>query len=382
VTDTTIRIGIHAPMTVGGVPLNLAADPIKGLQTYAQYINDHGGIFGRKLVLDIQDDGGDAEMARNAAATLVDDHKDFVVSGTLGIDQIAIVAAEAYKRGVPYLAGGGNEDKPIPGMFQLTASYQTMVQQLADYMKTDPNLRGKRVGILVSTSEYIRPAADAFKRDLQADGFTVSAIVAAQGPTENPDYNGYVLQFRQTNTEVVVPLTDPVTTSQVVQRCVAGAACGWTYSFVDFANDWDLALSLMAPTWGSQHVRGLSTGCYYMAPQSSDPAKCGALAEARREFIAVNGQNAWNTQGSGALFGYQLISMIKGALEACGRNLTRQRFAAALHAYQGYRDLITGPITFAGSSNTMHGATDMTVYEAETNSKYRMVSDGLQASFR
>ena len=173
-------------MTVGGPPLNLAADPIKGIQTYAQYINDHGGIDGRKLVLDIQDDGASAESARKAAATMINDHKDFVVSGTLGIDQIAIVAAEAYKRGVPYLAGGGNETKPIPGMFQLTASYQTMVQQLADYMKTDPNLKGKRVGILVSTSEYIRPAADDFKRFLEADGFTVSTIVNAQRPHGEP----------------------------------------------------------------------------------------------------------------------------------------------------------------------------------------------------
>ncbi|MBV9664530.1 MAG: ABC transporter substrate-binding protein [Actinobacteria bacterium] len=381
VTATEIHIGIHAPETVGGAPLNLAADPIKGIQTYAQYINDHGGIAGRKLVLDIQDDGADAATARKAAATLINDHKNFVVSGTLGIDQIAIVAAEAYKRGVPYLAGGGNETKPIPGMFQLTASYQTMVSQLADYMRTDPNLKGKRVGILVSASEYIHPVADDLKRRLEANGFTVSTIVTAQGPTQNPDYNGYILQFRQSNTQVVVPLTDPVTTSQIVQRCNAGAACGWTYSFVDFAHDWDLALTLMAPTWGVQHVRGLATGCYFQAPEINDRAKCGALATARDQFVAINGQDAWNRQGSGAAFGYQIISMIKGALVACGRNLTRQCFSAALHNYQNYSDLVTGPITFAGSSNTMHGATKMAVYEAQSNNVYKMVSPGLLDGF-
>jgi hypothetical protein len=166
-----------------------------------------------------------------------------------------------------------------------------------------------------------------------------------------------------------------------VQRCVAGAACGWTYSFVDFANDWDLSLSLMAPTWEGQHVRGLSTGCYYTSPQIDDPTQCGALAKARDQFVAINGQDAWNSRGSGAAFGYQVISMIKGALEACGRNLTRQRFTAALHAYQNYSDLITGPITFAGSTNTMHGATEMTVYEAQSNARYRMVSAGLQSGF-
>jgi len=381
VTDTEIHIGIHAPETVSGAPLNLADDPIKGLKTYAQFINDHGGIWGRKLVLDIQDDGANAESARQAAATMINDHKDFLVSGTLGIDQIAIVAAEAYKRGVPYLAGGGSEAKPIPGMFQLTASYQTMVQQLAAYMKTDPNLKGKRVGILASTSQYIRPAADDFKRDLEAAGFTVSTIVNAQGPAENPDYNSYILQFRQANTQVVVPLTDPVTTSQIVQRCVSGAACGWTYSFVDFAHDWDLALKLMTPTWEAQSVRGLATGCYYRAPEVDNAAKCGAMAKARDQYVAINGQDAWNKDGSGAAFGYQIISMIKGALWACGRNLTRQRFVEALHAYSGYADLVTGPITFAGSATTMHGSTAMAVYEAQSNETYKMVSPGMLSGF-
>jgi ABC-type branched-subunit amino acid transport system substrate-binding protein len=352
------------------------------MRTYAQYINDHGGIFGRHLVLDIQDDGASAESARQAAATMINDHKDFIVSGTLGIDQIAIVAAEAYKRGVPYLAGGGNETKPIPGMFQLTASYQTMVQQLAAYMKTDANLKGKRIGILVSTSQYIRPAADDFKRALEANGFTVSTIVSAQGPTDNPDYNSYILQLRQSNTQVVVPLTDPVTTSQIVQRCVSGAACGWTYSFVDFAHDWDLSLRLMSPTWQSQHVRGLATSCYYLAAEVGDRSKCGAMAKARDQYVAINGQNAWNKDGSGAAFGYQLISMIKGALYACGRDLTRERFVAALRSYNNYSDLVTGPISFAGSTNTMHGSTSMAVYEAQSNDTYKMVSAGMAAGFR
>ena len=381
VTDTEIRIGIHAPETVAGAPLNLAADPIKGMKTYAQFINDHGGIFGRKLVLDIQDDGASAESARQAAATMINDHKDFIVSGTLGIDQIAIVAAEAYKRGVPYLAGGGSETKPIPGMFQLTASYQTMVQSLANYMKTDANLKGKRIGILASTSQYIRPAADDFKRDLEANGFAVSTIVAAQGPADNPDYNSYILQFQRANTQVVVPLTDPVTTSQIVQRCVSGAACGWTYSFVDFAHDWDLSLKLMSPTWQSQRVRGLATSCYYRDPAIADAAKCGAMGKARDQFVSINGQNAWDKEGSGAAFGYQVISMIKGALYACGRNLTRERFVQALKSYTNYSDIVTGPITFAGSTNTMHGSTAMAVYEAQDNSTYKMVSPGMRAAF-
>ena len=381
VTGNQIKIGVHAPITFSGVPLNLAEDPIKGIETYAKFINDNGGINGRKIKLDIQDDRFDSEGARRAANALINDNKNFMVSGTLGIDQIAIVAAEAAKRGVPYTAAGGNEKKPIPGMYQLAANYTTHVLQLADYMAKDPKYKGKRVGILVSDSEFIRPVADQFKQRLQANGNPVSTIVANQKPAENPDYNGYILEFRSKDTEVVVPLTDPLTTQQIVQRCAGGAACGWTYSFSNFAHDSDTALALMAPTWAQQKVRGLSGACYYKAPQVADKAKCANMSVARDQYVAARGQSAWDEDGSGAASGYQIIGLLKGALTAPGADLTRQRFTAALASYQNYSDLVSGPITFAGSDNIMRGATKMAVLEAQSNNKFTMISDGLLGGF-
>lgn len=381
VTGDQIKIGIHAPVTFSGVPLNLAEDPIKGLQTYAEFLNQNGGINGRKIALDIQDDRFDSEGARRAANTLINDNKNFMVSGTLGIDQIAIVAAEAAKRGVPYMAAGGNEQSPIPGMFQVAANYTTHVLQLADYMAVDPKYKGKRVGILVSDSEFIRPVADQFKARLEAKGNPVSVIVANQKPAQNPDYNGYILQFTRSNTEVVVPLTDPLTTQQIVQRCAAGAACGWTYAFSNFAHDSDTALALLAPTWANQKVRGLSASCYYLAAQVNDKAKCANMSVARDQYVAARGQGDWAENGSGAAAGYQIIGLLKRALTAPGGELTRERFSAALRQYQGYDDLVTGPITFAGSDNTMKGATRMAVYEAQANNKYQMISDGLLGGF-
>ncbi len=379
-TNSTIKIGVHAPITFSGVPLNLAEDPIKGIETYAKFINDNGGISGRKIVLDIQDDRFDAEGARNSANSLINDHKNFMVSGTLGIDQVAIVAAEAAKRGVPYTAAGGDESNPIPGMFQIAGNYTTHVLQLADFMGQDPKYKGKRVGILVSNSQFIKPVAEDFKKALEANGLTVSAIVENEKPAANPDYNGYILEFRRNNTEVVVPLTDPLTTQQIVQRCAAGAACGWTYSFSNFAHDSDTALALFVPTWATQKVRGLSSACYYTAPEVDGP-NCANMRVAREQWIAAHGQSDWDSNGSGGAAGYQIIAMLKGALAAPGADLSRQRFTAALSAYSGYADLISGPITFAGSSNTMHGATKMTVLEAQTNHKFKMITPGLVDGF-
>jgi hypothetical protein len=180
---------------------------------------------------------------------------------------------------------------------------------------------------------------------------------------------------------VVVPLTDPLTTQQIVQRCAAGAACGWTYSFSNFAHESDTALALMAPTWATQRVRGLASGCYYLAPQVNDRAKCANMSVARDQYVQARGQAAWDDEGSGASSGYQIVGFLKGALTAPGGELTRERFTAALRTYQGYNDLVSGPITFAGSDNTMRGASKMAVFEAQANNKYKMISDGLLGGF-
>ena len=381
VTDAEIKIGVHAPITFSGVPLNLAEDPITGIRTYTDYINANGGINGRKIALDIQDDRYDSEGARNSAQVLINDHKNFAVSGTLGIDQVAIVATEAAKRGVPYIAAGGVESAPIPGMYQVSASYTTHAQKLAEFMAKDDKLsKLKKVGVLAVNSQFVKPLVDEFKAALKPHGFEVVAVVYNDKPAQNPDYNGYILKFRQAGTEVLVPLTDPLTTQQIVQRCAGGAACGWTYTFSNFAHDSDTALTLFTPTWANEKVRGLSGACYYAAPEV-DGDNCAAMKVARQQWVDARGQEDWNENGSGGASGYQIVSFLKGALAQAGRDLTRERFKGALSAYNGYSDLVSGPITFAGRNNTMHGAERMVVLEAQSNNKYKMITPGFVDGF-
>lgn len=152
------------------------------------------------------------------------------------------------------------------------------------------------------------------------------------------------------------------------------ALCGWTYSFSNFAHDGDASLALMGGDWTG--VRGLSAACYYLHPNADDPRFCAAMNQAHAQWAAVYGEDDWQQNGQGGATGYQIISMIKKALIDAGRDLTRERFVAAIRAYDGYADLITSPITFAGSSNYAHGAEKMVVYEGQVNQRYAQITDG------
>src|SRR5437016_12417342 len=107
VSQTTIKVGIHAPVTLNGAPLSIAADAIEGIKSYITALNQAAGAGGRTIDHQIADDRYTVDGGKQAANQLVTDYKPFIIRGTLGIDQIFQVASAAHGAGIPYMAAGG-----------------------------------------------------------------------------------------------------------------------------------------------------------------------------------------------------------------------------------------------------------------------------------
>ncbi|MGQ0434455.1 MAG: ABC transporter substrate-binding protein [Microthrixaceae bacterium] len=382
VSATEIKVGIHAPKTIGGAPLNLAEDPLEGIDIYTKYINDNGGIHGRKIVLDIQDDRYETSGGKAAGINLIE-HDNFIISGTLGVDQINAVAIEANKAGVPYHAAGGHEpDFAALGLYQLGTSYDTHVIQLARWMATDASgLKGKRIGISVLDSPLLLPVVDVFKAEAVRLGFKADEIrvVKIKKPTEQSTYGPQLSKLMETPaSEVFIPMQDPISTGRMVNECIT-ANCPWTYTFSNFAHEGDTALTLMGNQWGIKKVRGLAAACYYRHANADNPTTCAHMDRAHAQWVAINGQSDWEKDGQGGASGYQIISMLAEALRRAGADPTRESYRAAITGYASFDDLITSPITFAGRSSYAHGSDKMVVYEAQptTPQTYQQVVPGL-----
>lgn len=376
VSATEIKVGIHAPKTIGGAPLNLAEDPIKGIEGYTKFINDNGGINGRKIVLDIQDDRYETSGGKAAGIALIE-HGNFIISGTLGVDQINAVAIEANKAGVPYHAAGGHEpDFAKLGLYEIGTSYDTHVIQLARWMANDPTTKGKKVGISVLDSPLLLPVVDVFKAEAQRVGVSVVEVVKIKKPTEQSSYSAQIQKLKDAGTEVFVPMQDPVSTSRMVQECNA-SLCGWTYAFSDFAHESDTALTLFGGKWGQLKVRGLAASCYYRHANAYNPAFCAHMDRAHEQWVKVYGEDDWVTNGQGGASGYQIVQMLAEALRRAGPDPTRERYRAAIQSYNAFDNIITSPITFAGRSSYAHGSDKMTVFEAQSNNTYQQLTPGL-----
>jgi branched-chain amino acid transport system substrate-binding protein len=158
VTDTTIKIGVHAPVT------GAAAFPQRsfeqGIGVYADYINRKGGIHGRKLEIFFRDDKFDPNSARTACKELAEQQKVFMLIGGGGADQIDACARYAASIGVPYLSAGVHETRPSLGSlgsvstyFAGSLTYEQQVPLLARLVGSQ--FKGQKVALIVADNDSL-----------------------------------------------------------------------------------------------------------------------------------------------------------------------------------------------------------------------------------
>jgi hypothetical protein len=178
-------------------------------------------------------------------------------------------------------------------------------------------------------------------------------------------------------------MQDPITTSREVAECRT-QGCSWTYSFSDFAHDGDPDLALMQGEFTRLQVEGLSSACYYNAQNANDPKFCAAMGSAHQIWIQQHGGGQkgevdWQQHGSGGSAGYQVDHFFLKAMKDMGTDPTREKFVASLNAYNGYDDLVTGPISL-NQPDHMRGVSSMVVLQAGVG-HYNQITQGLVDQF-
>src|SRR5919202_6342457 len=107
VTSSTITIG-------GSVPLSGIASGYKsvaiGADAYFKYVNEHGGVNGRKIQYKYLDDEYDPSKALQATRQLVEQDDVFAIFNTLGTENNIAIRDYLKQRGVPqlFVASGAN----------------------------------------------------------------------------------------------------------------------------------------------------------------------------------------------------------------------------------------------------------------------------------
>src|SRR5436309_12551298 len=171
ITDSAITIGLHAPVT-GAAPFPTTSFQ-DGKDLYFNYLNDKGGINGRKVNVVFEDDCYNPSQAVSVCKKMVQQHHVFMLVGGGGTDQIVACSQYAASVGVPYLAEGVSEQglNTLQNYFALSMTYKAQGPLLAQYMKNV--LHVTKVGMLRGNTANFDDAHSGFLQAAAANGLQV-----------------------------------------------------------------------------------------------------------------------------------------------------------------------------------------------------------------
>lgn len=353
ITDTTIKVCGHAALSLGAV-LNTKPED---LLVFWRYLNDKGGLFGRKFEVTLTDDQYTAEGGVPAAQECAEQNP-FMIFGALGSDVIPPVRVWAEQNKELYLYGftlrKGSEN--LKYSFSGGIAQEDLSLVIADLaVKKFP---GKKVGIVWRNSSNFQPGRDAFKGHITRNGGRIVADLPVQ--KSQGSYSSEILALQQAGAEVVFILDDAVSQLNVVKQ---GKTQQYNPNWLLFT------FNIQNQTLGNDALNPPLTGAN-LSPayecRTYDGPYASYAAEIR-EFEAAYAKYSPNTDlcgiaGDIAWGGWIGFKGMAALFEACGPDCTRNRYAGVM--LSGYKATIGAACEVDFSRTGHHGVWAADVMEA------------------
>ena len=310
VTDTEIRIGVHAPLTGAGAN---APSFEQGKDLYFQSV---GPINGRTVKVFFEDDKYNPSSAVEACKKMVEQDKVFLLVGGGGADQIAACAKYANTAGVPYLAEGVGEAglDELDRYFALSMTYNQQGTLLAQYIKNVAN--STKVAMVRADTANFADAHTGFVEGVKAEKLDLVQDITVPKDAAQAELQSAAVELcGGSRPEVVYPLMAPVLFLQFASA-VHAQNCEIRWAGVGVT----IGLNIVAAALcGGNAIPG---GATFFSPftgvddaDTIDPAF-------QQTWAKVNGGRgddiAWGLWGAEKLLGTML--------QEVGQNLTRQNF--------------------------------------------------------
>jgi branched-chain amino acid transport system substrate-binding protein len=315
VTDTEVRIGVHAPLTGAGAN---APSFEQGKDLYFQSV---GPIHGRTVKVFFEDDKYNPSSAVEACKKMVEQDKVFLLVGAGGADQIAACAKYANGAGVPYLAEGVGEAglDDLDRYFALSMTYKQQGVLLAQYVKNV--VKSTKVALVRADTANFADARTGFLAGVKAEKLDLVQDITVPKDAAQAELQSAAVELcGGSRPEVVYPLMAPVLFLQFA-AAVHAQNCELRWAGVGVT----IGLNIVAAALcGGNAIPG---GASFFSPftgiddaDTIDPAF-------QQTWAKVNGGRgddiAWGLWGAEKLLG--------AMLQEVGPELTRQTFVNTIN---------------------------------------------------
>ncbi|MDQ4059335.1 MAG: ABC transporter substrate-binding protein [Actinomycetota bacterium] len=230
VTDNSIKIGLHAPIT-GAAPVPQASFE-KGKDLYFEWLKrNNQSINGRGVTVVSKNDNYNPSQAVAVCQEMVEQDKVFLLFGLAGTDQIQACARYAESVGVPYLSAGVTEIglTSLRTYFALWMSYKQQGPLIADMVVDKLGGRGKVNGMVRFQTPNFQDAHDSWVSAMGSKGARVTYDRAVPKTAGASDAQTVATELRQRGVDIVYILSSP---SWFIQLANAAAQQGYKPQWV------------------------------------------------------------------------------------------------------------------------------------------------------
>jgi branched-chain amino acid transport system substrate-binding protein len=324
VTATQIVLGATGPLTGA----ESQYEPVmSGAKAYFDYVNDHGGVLGRKIVYKIEDDQYDPVQTVQATQKLVEQEGVFAIVNSIGTEHALAVRDYMNERKVPQLFVGSGattialEHAQFPWTLGLLPSF---AGEGAIYgrliAKNQPNAK---IAVLYEGDEYGGELLAGLKRGL---GKKAGQIVAAESyALLDPTVDAQVQKLKASGADTFVIFALP---KQAIQAFVVAAKLGWKPTeYVTSVSIDPAVMQIVHLNAGAQTGVGATSTAFLHDPTNPTQQRSAGVKlykQIMRKYLPKEDPKA-----VAHIYGMMAAYAAVDALKRAGKNLTREGFLRA-----------------------------------------------------
>lgn len=321
VSDTEIILGGSHPFSG---PASAYGNIGKGIGVYFNYINDHGGINGRKIKWIDKDDGYSPPQAVQIAHQLVEQEHVFAMFDTLGTAVNTAIRPYLNQNGVPqlFVATGattwGKDYKQYPWTIGWQPDYQAeAILYAQDILRSHPKAK---IGVLYQNDDYGEDYNAGLKKGL---GSHQSMIVKmASYETSDPSVSSQIATLKASGADTFVIFATP---KFAIQAMVIAAQQSWHP--LTYLNNVSNAIPYMNAAMkaaGPSAVNGIITTIYLKDPANHARYAGDAGMKMYNEMMDKYMPGADKDDGN-YLYGVSIAYTMCDVLRKAGKDLTRKK---------------------------------------------------------
>ncbi len=358
VTATEVVIGTSEPLSgpaaFWGVPVT------GGMDAYIKFINDQGGIHGRKLRLVALDDSYLPARAVANVRDLVDRTGVFAIVGLLGSANAFAVREYIVEKDVIWINPLADSNiwagfKKKRNLFITYLSYVDEGRLLTEYAVK--NLGVKTIAVFYQNDLFGQKGLLGVKRGAADAQSKVVAMIPYE--VSDRDFSAHALKLRESKADAVVLYANPAAAALVVREM---AKIGFRPRLISSSALADPAMfALAGDAWND-----VILAAYLPLPGTDRKAD-----ETLATISKINPALARSPVNATA--GVSFLEPFLEGLRRAGPNLTRERFVAAMESIRNWDGEVVRGVTFG--PDRRQGVNKIYIIKAENGQYKRLTPD-------